>query len=85
MYEKRLILVAIKAMVDTLREVQEAPAGIIYAALSGEGVSMHEYATIEAFIMHEFKVTKVAHLLTWTPESEELFQKFQAKCKGESR
>jgi hypothetical protein len=64
---------------DTIREVKEAPSGVLYSALMGH-MSLDQYEQTIRLLVSRNLIKKAGHLLTWIgPAAESINQKETTK------
>ena len=56
---------AMKAILDTIRDAGEIPAGTLYAGLMTQGCTLGQYEQIEAFVVQTGLVEKKGDCLRW--------------------
>lgn len=66
----RKALAVIKAVADTIKEVGEAPAGVVYSALMQWGCSLQEFEAIIRILVNAGVVTQTHHVLKWVEPKE---------------
>lgn len=62
---KAATLKAIQAVAETIREVGEAPAGVVYMALSQYGCSLSQFEMICAMLTDAKLIRRTGDLLVW--------------------
>lgn len=62
---KAAALKVIRAMADTIREVGEAPAGVVYLALSQYGCSLSQFEMILSVLADGKLIRRTGDLLVW--------------------
>lgn len=57
-----------KAMAETIKELKEAPAGVVYATFMQFGVTLSQYQWIEGMLVQAGLISKTGDLLLWVEQ-----------------